>query len=63
MYPEASTKTLLPSEKVMFLGQDDECISMEFVHCGEKHTFICCFSIYVGIYGDPWGRVGKESWA
>lgn len=38
-------------------------ISMEFVHCGEKRTFICCFSIYVGIYGDPWGRVGKESWA
>lgn len=29
---------------------------------GETYFYLL-FSIYVGIYGDPWGRVGKESWA
>lgn len=51
MYPEVPTKTLLPSEKVIFLGQDDECISMEFVHCEEKRTFICSF---FHLCGDLW---------
>ena len=36
---------------------------MPFVQCGENQLqHLLIFSIYVGIYGDVWGKVGKEFW-
>jgi hypothetical protein len=29
---------------------------------GKSTSAFADFSIYVGIYGDAWGKVGKEFW-
>lgn len=63
MYPEASTKT---DEGECDIAKQDEFTVvdlMPFVQCGENQPqHLLIFSIYVGIYGDAWGKVGKEFW-